>query len=171
MILGLSTPAFTLFHVVLSLVGIFAGAMTLIGMLGSKRLNGWTALFLITTLLTSVTGFFFPADKILPSHVVGGLSLVILAVAIVALYFFRLAGFWRRLYVASAFAALYLNVFVGVVQAFLKVPTLNALAPTQSEPPFLIAQSVVLLIFIVLGVVALRVFHPKAVPPASTVAA
>ena len=161
MILGLSTAAFTLFHVVLSLIGIVAGIVVLIGMLRSQRLEGWTALFLATTVLTSVTGFFFPRDQILPSHIVGIISLVVLAVAILALYVYRLAGSWRWIYVASAVLALYLNVFVAVVQAFLKVPFLNALAPTQSEPPFAIAQGVVLVIFVVLGIWAVKSFHPE----------
>jgi hypothetical protein len=161
MILGMSTSTFTLVHVVLSLVGIFAGFAVLFGMFGSKKLDGWTALFLATTVLTSVTGFPFPRDHILPSHIVGVISLVVLAIAIFALYSRHLAGPWRWIYVVGAVVALYLNVFVGVVQSFLKVPALNALAPTQSEPPFLIVQSVVLLIFIAFAVVALRSFHPR----------
>ena len=160
MILGMSIATFTLVHVVLSLVGILAGLIVVFGMFGSKKLEGWTALFLATTVLTSVTGFFFPFDKILPSHIVGIISLVILAIAIVALYAVHLAGSWRWIYVVSATVALYLNVFVGVVQAFQKVPFLASLAPTQSEPPFMIAQAVVLVIFIVLGIVAVRSFHP-----------
>jgi uncharacterized membrane protein SirB2 len=160
MILGMSTSTFTLVHVILSLIGIFAGLVVLAGMFGSKKLDGWTALFLATTVLTSVTGFFFPADKLLPSHIVGILSLVVLAVTLVALYGYRLAGSWRWIYVSGAVLALYLNVFVGVVQAFAKVPVLKALAPTQSEPPFLVAQLVVLVIFVVLGIVAVRKFHP-----------
>ena len=162
MILGMSTSTFTLIHVVLSLVGIFAGLMVVFGMFGSKKLDGWTALFLATTVLTSVTGFFFPFDHILPSHIVGIVSLVVLAIAILALYALRLAGPWRWIYVVSAVVALYLNVFVGVVQAFQKLPLLASLAPTQSEPPFLIAQSFVLLIFLVLGAVAVRSFRPPA---------
>jgi hypothetical protein len=142
-------------------VGIFAGLVAMFGMFASKKLDGWTALFLATTALTSVTGFFFPFDHILPSHIVGIISLVVLAIAILALYALHLAGPWRWIYVVSAVMALYLNVFVGVVQAFQKFPLLASLAPTQSEPPFLIAQSVVLVIFIVLGVVAVRSFHPR----------
>jgi hypothetical protein len=168
MILGMSTSTFTLVHVVLSLVGIFAGLVVVFGMLASKRLDGWTALFLATTVLTSVTGFFFPFDKILPSHIVGIISLVVLASAILALYALHLAGPWRWIYVVSAIVALYLNVFVGVVQAFQKLPLLASLAPTQSEPPFLIAQSVVLVIFILLGIVAVRSFHPPADASASS---
>jgi hypothetical protein len=142
-------------------VGIFAGLVAVFGMFASKKLDGWTALFLATTVLTSVTGFFFPFDHILPSHIVGIISLVVLAIAILALYALHLAGPWRWIYVVSAVMALYLNVFVGVVQAFQKFPLLASLAPTQSEPPFLIAQSIVLVIFIVLGVVAVRSFHPR----------
>ena len=135
-------------------------------MLGSKKLDGWTALFLATTVLTSVTGFFFPTDQLLPSHIVGILSLVVLAAALLALYAYRLRGPWRWIYVATAVAALYLNVFVGVVQAFQKLPFLKSLAPTQSEPPFLVAQAVVLLIFVVLGILAVRSFRPATKAPA-----
>jgi hypothetical protein len=161
MILGMSTSTFTLVHVVLSLVGIFAGLVVVFGMLSSKKLEGWTALFLVTTVLTSATGFFFPRDKVLPSHIVGVISLVVLAIAIYALYSRHMAGPWRWIYVVGAVVALYLNVFVAVFQSFLKLPVLNALAPTQSEPPFLVAQSLVLLIFIALAVVAIRSFHPQ----------
>jgi hypothetical protein len=166
----MSTSTFTLVHTVLSLIGILAGFVVVFGMLSSKRLDGWTAVFLATTVLTCVTGFFFPRDHILPSHIVGIISLVVLAVAIVALYVHRLRGSWRWIYVASAVLALYLNVFVGVVQAFLKVPFLNALAPTQSEPPFAIAQGIVLVIFVVLGILAVRSFHPPTEAPALSVA-
>jgi hypothetical protein len=161
MILGMSISTFTLVHVALSLVGIFAGLVVLFGMLNSKKLDGWTALFLATTVLTSVTGFPFPRDHILPSHIVGIISLVVLAIAIFALYARHLVGSWRWIYVASAVLALYLNVFVAVVQAFMKVPFLNALAPKQSEPPFAIAQGIMLVIFVVLGIVAARSFHPE----------
>jgi hypothetical protein len=146
---------------VLSLIGILVGFVVLFGMFDSNRLPGWTAVFLATTVLTCVTGFFFPRDQILPSHIVGIFTLVVLAVAIVALYFYRLAGAWRWIYVASAVLSLYLNVFVAVVQAFLKVPFLNALAPTQSEPPFAIAQGIALVLFIVLGILAVQSFHPE----------
>ena len=160
MILGMSIPAFTLLHVALSLVGILAGLVVVAAMLGSKYNSGWTALFLATTILTSVTGFLFPTDKVLPSHIVGGISLVALAIALVALYGFRFMGSWRWVYGASALFALYLNVFVLVAQGFLKVGFLKALAPTGSEPPFLIAQGVVLAVFVVLGIKTLRSFHP-----------
>jgi hypothetical protein len=162
MILGMSTSTFTLGHVVLSLIGIFAGIVVLFGMLGSKRLDAWTGLFLATTVLTSVTGFFFHAEKFGPPHVVGLISLVVLAVAIAALYIYKVKGPWRWIYVACAVLALYLNVFVGVVQAFSKVPSLNVLAPTQSEPPFAVAQAIVLLIFVALSIWAVKSFHPEA---------
>ncbi|HEY3204503.1 MAG TPA: hypothetical protein VGL03_12695 [Thermoanaerobaculia bacterium] len=157
MIWGLTTETFTAVHVVLSLVGIASGLVVLFGLLAGKRLDRWTALFLATTVATSVTGFGFPFDHLLPSHKVGILSLLVLAVAIVALYVLRLAGVWRRVYVICATVALYLNVFVLVVQLFEKVPALKAAAPTQKEPPFLITQLVVLALFAVLTVlVAIR---------------
>src|SRR4030095_12393990 len=121
----MSLSAFTQFHVVLSLVGIVAGFVVLAHMFGSKLQRGWTALFLATTVLTSVTGFLFPFERVLPSHIVGVVSLVVLAIAIAALYGYQLARSWRWIYVASALVALYLNVFVLVAQAFLKVPFLN----------------------------------------------
>jgi hypothetical protein len=162
MVLGMSLSAFTLLHVVISLIGIATGLVVAAAMLRSKAPNGWTALFLATTVLTSATGFLFPVDKILPSHIVGAISLVVLAVAIIALYSFRLAGSWRWIYVATALFALYLNCFVLVAQAFLKVAFLKALAPTQSDPPFIIAQVAVVAVFVLLGIKALRSFHPDA---------
>jgi hypothetical protein len=166
MTLGLSIANFTLLHVIISLVGLVSGFVVLKGLLASQRLEGWTALFLATTVLTSVTGFGFPFDHLLPSHWVGVISLVLLLIAIVALYVLRLAGPWRWIYVATATAALYLNSFVAVAQAFMKISFLQPLAPTQSEPPFLIAQLVVLAIFIGLGIVAARRFHPGVTQPA-----
>lgn len=161
MILGMSTSTFTLVHVALSLVAIAAGAVVVLGMLGAKRFEGWTALFLAATVLTSVTGFFFPSASFGPAHVVGILSLVVLAVAILALYVYHLSGAWRWIYVIGVVVALYLNVFVGVAQAFQKLPFLQPLAPTQSEPPFLVTQLVVMGIFIVLGILAVIRFHPE----------
>lgn len=161
MILGMSISSFTLFHVILSLVGIVAGLVVVSGMLSSKSLDGWTALFLATTVLTSATGFLFPGDKLLPSHIVGILSLVLLALAIFALYARHLSGLWRGTYVITAIMSLYLNAFVAVVQSFQKLPLLSSLAPTQSEPPFIAAQAIVLLIFVALAVLALRSFHPE----------
>jgi len=161
MILGMSLATFTVVHTVLSLIGIVTGLVVLLGMLGGRKLDSWTAIFLATTVLTSVTGFFFPFAKLLPSHIVGIILLVILAIALVALYGIHLAGAWRWIYVAGAVLALYLNVFVGVVQAFQKLAFLQPFAPTQSEPPFIVAQVVVLAIFVVLGFLALKRFHPE----------
>ena len=161
MILGLSLENFTLLHTIISLIGILTGLIVLYGMLSGRLFPVMTALFLLTTVLTSVTGFMFPFSVILPSHIVGGLSLVLLAAALAGLYLFRLDGAWRWIYVVTAVASLYLNVFVGVVQAFQKVPFLQPLAPTQSEPPFLIAQSATLLIMVILGFLAVRRFRPN----------
>jgi len=149
-----SLRTFTIVHVVLSLVGIGSGVVVLYGLLTRKRLDRWTALFLASTVATSVTGFGFPFDHLLPSHVVGVISLLVLAVAIVARYALHLNGAWGRLYVITAMVALYLNVFVLVVQLFQKVPTLNALAPTQSEPAFVLAQLAVLALFVALTAAA-----------------
>jgi hypothetical protein len=159
MILGMSTATYTFLHVLISLVGIGSGLVVMFGFLTGKRLDGLTAAFLITTVLTSVSGFGFPFDHLLPAHIVGIISLVILAVAIPARYMFHLAGSWRWIYVIGATTALYLNVFVLVVQAFMKVPALKALAPTQTEPPFLVAQSVVLVVYLSLTVLAAKRFH------------
>jgi hypothetical protein len=159
MILGIPTATYTLIHVFLSLIGIGSGFVVLYGFISGRLLSGWTGLFLATTVATSVTGYGFPAHKITPGHIVGALSLVVLAVAIPALYRFHLAGAWRSTYVVSASLALYFNFFVLVVQSFEKVPALKELAPTQSEPPFAIAQLVVLSAFIVLTVRAVRRFR------------
>jgi hypothetical protein len=152
---------YTLIHVVISLVGILSGLVVLLGLLTAKRLDGWTALFLATTILTSLTGFFFPFHGLTPALVVGALSLVILAIAIYARYARGLAGGWRMTYVVTAVVALYFNVFVLIVQIFLKVPALRELAPKQNEPPFAITQLVVLAVFIVLGAVAAIRFRDK----------
>jgi hypothetical protein len=159
MIMGMSTATFTAVHVVISLVGMASGGLVLLGMLRSQSHPGWTAFFLTTTVLTSVTGFFFPSPHLLPSHMVGVVSLVVLTVAILALYVYQCAGAWRWLYVISAGIALYLNVFVGVVQAFRKLPWLQSLAPTQSEWPFLITQCLVLALFVALMMIAAVRFH------------
>lgn len=166
MVLGMSLATFTLLHVVISLVGIATGFVVVYGLLNANTLRTWTAIFLATTVLTSVTGFLFPFERLLPSHIFGIISLPVLAVAILGLYAFRLAGPWRPIYIVTALVALYLNTFVAVVQAFLKIPPINALAPTQSEPPFAVAQLVVLVVFIVLGVLAVRRFRPGAAAPA-----
>jgi uncharacterized membrane protein SirB2 len=166
MILGMTVSTFTLVHVVLSLVGIGSGLLVLYGFLKEKRFDGATAIFLATTVLTSLTGFLFPVEHLLPSHIIGILSLVVLGVAIVGRYACRMAGSWRWIYAVCAVVALYLNVFVAVVQAFLKQPTLHALAPTQKEPPFLIAQLVVMVVFIVLGSLAVSRFRLSPAAPA-----
>src|ERR1700716_3493964 len=140
MVIGMSLATFTLIHVIISLIGIGSGLIVLFGMFGGKRLDGMTALFLVSTVLTSLTGYLFPFEHLLPSHVVGGISLVVLAVALLARFSFHLAGGWRRTYVLTAVMALYLNVFVLVVQSFLKVPALHALAPAGKELPFAVAQ-------------------------------
>jgi hypothetical protein len=160
MILGMSLSTFTTVHVVLSLIGIAAGLIVLIGMLNGRNRNGVTAVFLGTTILTSATGFLFPFSALLPSHVVGIISLAVLAVAVIAFYGRGLSGAWRAIYVVTATVALYLNVFVGVVQAFQKVAFLQPLAPTQAEAPFVVAQAIVLVLFGVLGFLAVRKFHP-----------
>jgi hypothetical protein len=152
MILGMTTLTFV--HVVLSLIGIFSGFIVMFGLFAGKRLDGWTAIFLVSTVATSVTGFLFPFRRFLPSHGVGIVSLIVLAVAILARYTFDLAGAWRRTYVISAMISLYLNVFVLVAQLFQKVPALKAMAPTQSEPPFLVAQLVVMAVFVALTIAA-----------------
>lgn len=160
MIFDLSIQTFTLLHVVISLIAIAAGLIVLIGMLGSNRRAGWTALFLLATILTSVTGFMFPITGFTPAVGTGIVSLVVLAIALLALYGKHLAGNWRWIYVATAVAALWFNVLVLIVQAFQKVAFFKAMAPTQSEPPFIIAQSVALAIFVVLGLIATFKFRP-----------
>lgn len=151
-------------HVLLSLAGIASGFVVLFAMIQGRLLNGWTAFFLTSTVLTSGTGFLLPSMGFDPARKVGLISLIVLAVAIVALYAFRMRGAWRWIYVGTAVFALYLNCFVGVVQAFQKIPALHALAPTGSEPPFVVAQVLVLALFVILGVLALRRFHPLRTP-------
>jgi len=157
MILGMTTATYTL--VLISLVGIGTGFVVMYGLLGWKAFDRWTALFLTTTVLTSVTGFGFPFDHLTPANKVGIISLAVLAIAIVARYALHLAGAWRRTYVISAAIALYLNTFVLVVQSFEKVPALKAMAPTQKEPPFLVAQLAVLALFVVLTIFAAKRFR------------
>ncbi len=160
MVLGMSLSTFTLLHVIISLAGIGSGFIVLYGLLNGKRLDGWTAIFLVTTVLTSVTGFMFPFEGFKPSYVLAAMSLVVLAIAIGARYGKHLAGGWRGTYVVTAAIALYFNCFVAVVQAFAKIPSLHALAPTQTEAPFAIAQLVVLAIFAWLTWRATKRFHP-----------
>lgn len=155
MVFGLSLATFTLLHVIISLIAILTGLLAAAELIRGRVSRGLHGLFLVTTVATSVTGFFFPS-KFGPAHVIGILSLPILAVALYAYFARRLAGGWRRVYVVSAFAALYFNVFVAVVQSFQKVSFVHALAPTQKEPPFAAVQGVVLLAFMAAGVVAYR---------------
>lgn len=161
MIFGMTILTFV--HVLLSLLGILAGFVVMFGLFTSKPLKGWTAVFIWTTVATSVTGFLFPFHRFLPSHAIGIISLVVLAVAIYALYGMHLAGAWRRVYASTAMIALYLNVFVLVFQLFDKVPALKVLAPTKTEAPFKEAQLAVLISFVVLTILATIKFRPEPV--------
>jgi hypothetical protein len=162
MMLGLSLPTFTILHVIISLVGIVSGLVVLFGLLGSRPAPGWTGLFLVTTILTSITGFGFPFTQLLPSHMIGILSLVLLAIACIALYGMKLSGAWRWIYAVTAMIALYLNIFVLIIQGFLKIPALTALAPGNppSGPVFAVVQGVVLIIFVIAIIAAVRRFRP-----------
>ncbi len=160
MILGLSLANFTVLHLVISMIAIAFGFVVAGGLLSSNKLPGWTALFLITTVLTNMTGFLFPFTKLLPSHVVAIISLVLLAVALYALYGKALAGKWRFVYVVTSMLALWFNVFVLIAQSFQKVALLNVYAPTGTEPPFAITQGVMLAFFILVIVAAVRKFRP-----------
>ena len=167
MILGMSLSTFVALHTIISLIGIVAGLIVMFGMLGSNRMPGLTAIFLLFTILTSATGFLIPpllTEKPLPSHMVGLLSLVLLAIACFALYVQKASGKWRWIYVLTALLSLYLNVFVLVIQSFLKVPALHALAPSvpPAEPPFAIAQGIVLVFFIIVIIGAIRRYRPIA---------
>jgi hypothetical protein len=159
MILGMTTAAFTLFHVILSLIGIATGFIVAFGLVYGKRLGLWTQLFLFTTVLTSLTGFLFPNKTVTPGIVLGILSMIVLLLAIAARYVGHLAGAWRGTYVISAMLALYFNVFVLFAQLFAKVPALKAIAPTQASPIFGITQFVVLVCFVALTVRALKGFR------------
>ena len=158
MVLGMSLETFTAIHVLISLVGIASGLIVLYGFLTNRRLDAWTAVFLLTTALTSLTGFLFPLTAATPAIKLGIISLVVLAIAIVTRYVQHLT--WRKTYVIAACIALYFNIFVLVVQLFEKVPSLKAIAPTQKEPPFAIAQITVLLLFVVLTTFAVKRFRP-----------
>jgi hypothetical protein len=162
MVLGMSLATFTLAHVVISLIGIVAGLIVMFGMLASDRKPGLTAIFLLTTILTSATGFLFPFTQLLPSHMVGILSLVLLAIACIALYAMGLAGPWRWIYVVTALLSLYFNVFVLVIQSFLKIPALTAVAPGNppSGPVFAVVQGIVLVFFVLMIIGAWRRFRP-----------
>jgi hypothetical protein len=154
-------PMFTLIHVVISVLGIITGLVVVGGLMAGARLDTWTALFLATTILTSVTGFFFPFTGITPPYVVGAISLVVLVLCLVARYWKQMESGWRMTYVVTAVAALYLNVFVLVVQLFAKTPALAQLAPTRQEAPFSLTQALVLALFVWLGWAALRGFRTE----------
>ena len=162
MVLGMSLSTFTMLHVIVSLIGVVSGLVVLSGLLGSKVMPSWTALFLVTTILTNATGFLFPLDKLLPSHIIAIISLVLLAIACIALYGMKLAGAWRWIYTLTALIALYLNVFVLVIQGFLKIGPLHALAPSvpPSEPPFAVVQGIILVFFVIAIIGAVRRFRP-----------
>jgi hypothetical protein len=160
MVFGMSLATYTLIHVIISLIGIGSGLVVLFGMFSSKRLDALTALFLATTALTSLTGFGFPFEHVTPGIILGILSLLVLALAIPARYSFHMAGKWRAIYVITAVIALYFNCFVLIAQSFLKIPALHALAPKGNEPPFAIAQGILLVLFIVAGTLPVKKFHP-----------
>jgi hypothetical protein len=162
MTLGLSLQAVTILHVVISLIGIVSGLVVLAGLFKSQSMPGMTALFLLSTILTNATGFMFPVEKLLPSHIIAILSLVLLAIACLALYGMKASGAWRSVYVITAITSLYLNVFVLVIQGFLKIGPLHALAPSvpPSEPPFAVTQGVVLVLFVIAIIASLRRFRP-----------
>jgi hypothetical protein len=162
MVLGMSLATFTMVHVIISLIGIVAGLVVMFGMLASDRKPGLTAIFLLFTILTSATGFLFPFTQLLPSHMIGILSLVLLAIACIALYAMGLAGPWRWIYVVTALLSLYFNVFVLVIQSFLKIPALTAVAPGNppSGPVFAVVQGVVLVFFVLMIIGAWRRFRP-----------
>ena len=165
MILGMSLDTFVLVHVIISLIGIVAGLVVMLGMLGSNRMPGLTAIFLLFTILTSATGFLIPplvSEKLLPSHMIGLLSLILLAIACIALYAMKLAGPWRWIYVLTALISLYFNVFVLVIQSFLKIPALTALAPGNppTGPVFAVVQGIVLVFFVVMIIGVWRRFRP-----------
>jgi hypothetical protein len=165
MILGMSLSTFTTVHVIISLIGIVSGIIVMFGLLGSNRMPGMTAIFLLLTILTSATGFLIPpllSEKLLPSHMIGILSLVLLAIACIALYGMKLSGAWRWIYVVTALLSLYLNVFVLIIQSFLKIPSLTAVAPGNppSGPVVAVVQGIVLVFFILMIIGAIRRFRP-----------
>lgn len=159
-----------LVHVIISLIAIVSGVIVMFGLLGSQSRPGLTAIFLLLTILTNATGFLIPplvTEKLLPSHIIGGLSLVLLAIACIALYAMQLKGAWRPTYIVTALVSLYLNVFVLVIQSFLKIPALQALAPAvppnpPSGPVFAAVQGIVLVFFAVMIIGAWRRFRPAA---------
>lgn len=153
--------AFTITHVIISLLGIGSGFVVIYGFLTAKRLDSWSAFFLATTILTSVTGFFFPFERFTPGHAIGILSLLALGMAVVSRYPLRMSGGWRITYVVSALISQYFNFAVLIIQSFLKVPALGALAPTQTEPPFVITQLVFLMLFVVVAAASIIRFRPE----------
>ena len=157
----MSLGTFTALHVIISLIAIVAGFVAVYGMLKARLFGGWTAVFLATTILTSVTGFLFPFTDLKPSHIFGIISLMLLALSLLGLYAFRLAGRWRWIYAVTAVVSLYLNTFVLIVQSFQKVPFLAPLAPTQSDPPFAAAQLILLVATFGIGYLCVRRFHPR----------
>jgi hypothetical protein len=159
MVLGVSIATFTIIHVLISLIGIGTGLIVLFGLLNGKLLSPWNGIFLLFTVLTSVTGFLYPFEKVTPGIILGVLSLIVLAIALFALYAFHLKGGWRTTYVVTAMIALYFNCFVLVAQTFMKVPFFHALAPTGTETPFKIAQLLLLIITIVLITMAAKKFR------------
>jgi hypothetical protein len=160
--LGLSLSAFAIVHMIISLVAIASGFVVMFGLLGSRRMPASTAIFLLFTILTSATGFMFPAPRLLTSHIIGMVSLVLLAVACIALYAMKLRGPWRAVYVLTALISLYLNVFVLLIQGFLKIPALHelALGNSPNKPVFAVIQGLVLMFFAVVIVGAWRRFRP-----------
>jgi len=158
----MAQPVLTILHVVISLIGIVAGFVAAAGLLNSNLSRGWTILFLATTMLTSLTGFLFEFTRLLPLHIVALISLALLAAALFALYSRQLSGYWRTIYVVTALTSLYLNVFVLIIQAFMKVPALKAIAPTQTEPAFVAVQAVTLLLFVSVTILASIRFRPPA---------
>jgi len=158
MIFGLTLFAFV--HVVITLIAMIAGLIAIFGMIGNNRRDGVTAIFLLFTVLTSVTGFLFPIHGLTPALILGIMSMVVLVIAVAARYLYAMQGAWRWIYVVTAVVAQYFNSFVLVVQSFLKFPALHALAPQGNEPPFAIAQGLVLLFYIVLGYLAVKRFRP-----------
>ena len=164
MVLGMSLSTYTTLHVILSLIGIGTGFIVLFGFFNGKLLSSWNVMFLVTTILTSLTGFGFPNDKVTPGIVLGVLSVIVLAIAVVALYVFHVKGGWRRTYAITAMIALYFNVFVLIAQTFEHVPAFHALAPTGTETPFKAAQTLLLILFAVLITTAAKKFRT---PPVS----
>jgi hypothetical protein len=152
---------FTAIHTILSLIALLAGVVVVIGLLGAQSYPFWTSLFLITAIATSVTGYGFPFNGVLPSHIVGAIALLVLAAVLLARYVFHLGGAWRGIYAIGMVVSLYFLVFVAIAQAFLKLAPLKAIAPTGTGLPFIVTQTAALAIFVVLGIAAARSFRPS----------